>query len=48
VIHTFGVPMKSYRSTRIYLTTPMGWKHWTMDRDLDETRLVNRGRVEHV
>lgn len=48
VIQTFGQPMKFYRWTRIYLTTPMGWKHWTMDRNLEETRLVNRGRVEHV
>ena len=48
VIQTFGEPMKFYKSTRIYLRTPMGWKHWTMDADLDETKLVNRGRVEHV
>lgn len=48
VIQTFGEPMKFYKWTRIYLRTPMGWKHWTMDADLDETTLVNRGRVEHV
>ncbi|WP_375399929.1 hypothetical protein [uncultured Amnibacterium sp.] len=48
VIQTFGEPMKFYKRTRIYLTTPMGWKHWTMDRDLDQAALVNRGRVEHV
>lgn len=48
VIQTFGEPMKFYRQTRIYLTTPMGWKHWTMDKDLDQTGLVNRGRAEHV
>lgn len=48
VIQTFGEPMKFFKQTRIYLTTPMGWKHWTMHRDLDETSLVNRGRVEHV
>ena len=48
VIQTFGEPMKFYNQTRIYLTTPMGWKHWKMDRNLDETTLVNRGRVEHV
>lgn len=48
VIQTFGEPMKFYKWTRIYLRTPMGWKHWTMDRDLDETTLVNRGRAEHV
>jgi hypothetical protein len=48
VIQTFGEPMKFYKRTRIYLRTPMGWKHWTMDADLGETTLVNRGRVEHV
>jgi len=48
VIQTFGEPMKFYKRTRIYLRTPMGWKHWTMDADLDDTNLVNRGRVEHV
>lgn len=48
VIRTYGEPMKFYKWTRIYLTTPLGWKHWTMDADLDETDLVNRGRAEHV
>lgn len=48
VIQTFGQPMKFYKWTRIYLRTEMGWKHWTMDADLDDTNLVNRGRVEHV
>lgn len=48
VIQTFGEPMKFYKWTRIYLPTPMGWKHWTMDDDLNDTNLVNRGRVEHV
>jgi hypothetical protein len=48
VIRTFGEPMKFYKWTRIYLRTPLGWKHWTMDEDLDDTTLVNRGRVEHV
>lgn len=48
VIQTFGEPMKFYKWTRIYLRTPMGWKHWTMDADLDNTNLVNRGRIEHV
>ena len=51
VIRTFGEPMKFYRTTRIYLTTPMGWKHWDMQdgriTDADVT-LINRGRVEHV
>ncbi len=40
--------MKFYQWTRIYLTTPLGWKHWTMDAHLDATNLVNRGRIEHV
>lgn len=48
VIRTFGVPMKFYKTTRIYLTTPMGFKHWTMDLDLGATTLVNRCRAEHV
>lgn len=48
VIRTFGQPLKFFKWTRIYLTTPMGWKHWTMSDDLSETNLVNRGRVEHV
>lgn len=48
VIQTFGEPMKFWKRTRIYLTTPMGWKHWTMDSDLSGTRLVNRGLVQHV
>ena len=51
VIRTFGEPMKFYRTTRIYLTTPMGWKHWDMQdgRINDDTvTLINRGRVEHV
>lgn len=48
VIRTFGEPMKFYKWTRIYLVTPMGWKHWTMADDLGATTLVNRGRVEHV
>ena len=51
VIRTFGEPMKFFRTTRIYLTTPMGWKHWDMQgghiNDADVT-LINRGRVEHV
>lgn len=48
VIQTFGEPMKFYKRTRIYLTTPMGWKHWTMDSDLAVTALINRGSVDHV
>ena len=48
IIQTFGEPMKFYKWTRIYLRTPMGWKHWTMDADLNDTNIVNRGRVEHV
>jgi hypothetical protein len=51
VIRTFGEPMKFYRTTRVYLTTLRGWKHWDMQGghiiDSDVT-LINRGRVEHV
>lgn len=51
VIRTFGEPMKFYNSTRIYLTTPQGWKHWDMQggriSDADVS-LINRGRIEHV
>ena len=48
VICTFGEPMKFYKDTRIYLTTPRGWKHWTMDSDVTRTGLINRGRAEHT
>jgi hypothetical protein len=51
VIRTFGEPMKFYRTTRIYLATPMGWKHWDMQGGRiseAEVTLINRGRVEHV
>ena len=51
VIRTFGEPMKFYKTTRIYLTTPMGWKHWDMQGsriDDGDVTLINRGRVEHV
>ena len=51
VIRTFGQPMKFYKTTRIYLTTPMGWKHWDMQGgriDDGGVTLINRGRVEHV
>lgn len=51
VIRTFGEPMKFFDSTRIYLVTPRGWKHWDMrgPRLGDEPpTLINRGRVEHV
>ncbi|WP_157486978.1 class I SAM-dependent methyltransferase [Leucobacter salsicius] len=48
VIRTFGEPQKFYKTTRIYLTTPMGWRHWTMDSSLEEVGLVNRGAAHHV
>ena len=51
VIRTYGEPMKFYKDTRIYLVTPMGWKHWDMQGstiDDDTVTLINRGRVEHV
>jgi hypothetical protein len=47
VIHTFGEPQKFYKWTRIYLVHD-GWKYWTMDDDLRNTTLVNRGRASHV
>lgn len=48
VIRTFGEPHKFYKTTRIYLTTPTGWRHWTMDHDLNETGLVNRCSIRHI
>ena len=51
VIRTFGEPMKFFNTTRIYLTTPMGWKHWDMQGgriNESEVTLINRGRAEHV
>jgi hypothetical protein len=51
VIRTFGQPAKFYKTTRIYLTTPMGWKHWDMQGGLvddTEVRVINRCRVDHV
>ncbi|TXK03373.1 hypothetical protein FVP60_10805 [Microbacterium mitrae] len=51
VIRTYGEPMKFLKSTRIYLVTPMGWKHWDMQGGTIEDEsvtLINRGRVEHV
>ena len=51
VIRTYGEPMKFYKETRIYLVTPMGWKHWDIQGGVindDSVTLINRGRVEHV
>ncbi|GAA2185282.1 hypothetical protein GCM10009786_01030 [Leucobacter alluvii] len=51
VIRTHGEPMKFYKQTRIYLVTPMGWKHWDMQGaiiDDASVTLINRGRIEHV
>lgn len=51
VIRTYGEPMKFYKDTRIYLVTPMGWKHWDMQGgtiDDSTVTLINRGRAEHV
>lgn len=51
VIRTHGEPMKFHKETRIYLVTPMGWKHWDMQGALIDdpsVTLINRGRVEHV
>ena len=51
VIRTYGEPMKFFKETRIYLVTPMGWKHWDMQRQTivdDSVTVINRGKVEHV
>lgn len=51
VIRTFGQPGKFYKTTRIYLTTPRGLKHWDMQRGLiDDARvtLINRCHAGHV
>lgn len=51
VIRTYGEPIKFYKDTRIYLVTPMGWKHWDMQRGSivdDSVTIINRGRADHV
>ncbi|MGB3415020.1 MAG: class I SAM-dependent methyltransferase [Microbacteriaceae bacterium] len=51
VIRTYGKTMKFYRDTRVYLVTPMGWKHWdTQGAVLEDNRvdMINRDCVEHV
>lgn len=49
VIHTFGQPAKFYNMTSIYLTSPdRRVKWWTMDRDLDETNLINQATTERL
>ena len=51
VIRTYVEPMKYYKETRIYLVTPMGWKHWDMQGESivdDSVTLINRGKVEHI
>ena len=49
VIHTFGQPAKFYTMTSIYLTSPDGrLKWWTMDRDLNETGLINQATTERL
>lgn len=47
VIHTFGIPQKFFKWTRIYLIHE-GWKYWTMDDEHSDVSLINRGRVDHV
>lgn len=47
VIHTFGEPGRYHRSTNIYLQ----WgshRWWTMDKNLDETSLINRAVNDRV
>ena len=49
VIHTFGQPAKFYGMTNIYLTSLDGrLKWWTMDRNVNETTLVNQATTERV
>ena len=51
VIRTFGGPMKFFKETRIYLVTPMGWKHWDMQRQLivdDSVTVINRGQISYA
>ena len=49
VIHTFGQPAKFYGMTSIYLTSPEGrLKWWTMDKDLNDTNLINRATTERL
>ena len=49
VIHTFGQPAKFYNMTNIYLTSPDGrLQWWTMDRNLDETGLINQASTERL
>jgi Methyltransferase domain len=49
VISTFGQPAKFYTMTSIYLTSPDGRvKWWTMDRDLDDTSLINQATTERL
>lgn len=49
VIHTFGQPAKFYNMTSIYLTSPDGHlKWWTMDRDLNETGLINQATTDRL
>jgi len=49
VIHTFGQPAKFYNMTSVYLTSADGrLKWWTMDRDLNETGLVNQATTERL
>ena len=49
VIHTFGQPAKFYSMTSIYLTSPDGrLKWWTMDKDLNDTNLINQATTERL
>ncbi len=48
VIRTFGTPMKFYKTTNLYLTLGDGWKYFSLDRDVRDTDIINRGRAEHV
>ncbi|WP_062312148.1 class I SAM-dependent methyltransferase [Demequina rhizosphaerae] len=48
VIRTFGEPMKFYKATNLYLTLDDGWKYFPLDKDVQNTGIINRGRADHV
>lgn len=49
VIRTFGKPGKFWSYTNIYLESPDGrLKWWTMDREVEDTDLINMATTDHV
>jgi hypothetical protein len=47
VIHTFGEPCRYFASTNFYLSAGK-WRWWTMDKDLDDTGIINRAVNDRV